>query len=111
MGRVQELSAIDLILSRRLIEEDPLHTQTRNGILAPIRVGVDILQYSFKLPLGIARCYVANGPYISVAVETWYFPHVVSIRASTGSRPAVRIHHNGEFEAGLTCDSFVLSAG
>jgi hypothetical protein len=106
MCNVQETRKTWLVLTGRLIEEYPLHPQARHGILAPRRIYRDILQHSGQLPFCVPRGDVSNSPYISVAIQTCYFPCVVDVGSGDGAWPIVRVYHDDESEAGMMCDAW-----
>lgn len=104
MRNVQELHHTWLVLAGRLVEKYPMHPQPRRGIFAPCGICRDILQHGSEIPLCVSHGDVANGPYISVAIQTRYFPYVVGVGSGDGSRPAVRVYHDDESEAGMMRD-------
>lgn len=106
MRSVHEMRDTWLVLTGSLIEEYPLHPQPRHGILAPRRICRDIPQDSSQLPPCVPGGDVANSPYISVAVQTHYFPHVVGVGSDDGAWPAVWVYHDDEREAGVMRDAW-----
>ena len=106
MCNVLEIRDTWLVLTGRLVEEYPLHPQPRCDILAPRRIYRDILQHSSQLPLRVPGGDVANSQYISVAVQTRYFPCVVGVGSGDGAWPAMRVYYDDESEVGMMCDAW-----